>query len=400
MSGFFVMLKSNLKLLFRNKASIFLFLLIPLVSALILKIPVNSDNSETAVFKTSVTVFDNSKSELSKEIINLLNSNSSYKITVYEGSTKDLNSAKEKAVNIANRTPTNGFIYIPSGFSDAVIKGNNENLLNVFTTGTDERVKLLENNINMILSRFNMYSTMAKGDKTVFQQLMKEAAQNKTEEKLNSVTQGEKALNTVEKSQIYNFGYLVAIMSITLMFSGNFIASIFIEEKNNRVLKRIMLTKSSIFNYGMVKVYVAIAALIVQIAMIAISIKLFVRVDVGMNLFEISILILGLGLIFNTLSIALGAIFESLSNSNYLTFFITTITALMSGLYFPLDITPKWMQNVSLLMSQRWVVKTAEQILLGSNQWGIVFGMVVIAYMALFLSIGFLGLKVNNNYKA
>lgn len=397
MSGFFVMLKSNLKLLFRNKASIFLFLLIPLASALILKIPLEKDNSETAVFKTSVTVFDNSKSELSKELINLLKSNSSFKITVYEGSVKDLNSAKEKAVSIANRTPTNGFIYIPSDFSDAVIKGNNENLINVFTTGTDERIKLLENNINMILSRFNLYSTVAKGDKMVFQQLMKKASQDKTEEKLISVAKGERALNSAEKSQISNFGYLVAIMSITLMFSGNFIASIFIEEKNNRVLKRIMLTKSSIFNYGMVKVYVAIAALIVQIAMIAISIKLFVRVDTGMNIFEISILILGLGLIFNTLSIALGAIFESLSNSNYLTFFITTITALMSGLYFPLDITPKWMQNTALIMPQRWVVKTAEQILLGTNQWSIVFGMVVIAYMALFLSIGFLGLKLNNN---
>lgn len=397
MSGFFVMLKSNLKLLFRNKASIFLFLLIPLASALILKIPLEKDNSETAVFKTSVTVFDNSKSELSKELINLLKSNSSFKITVYEGSVKDLNSAKEKAVSIANRTPTNGFIYIPSDFSDAVIKGNNENLINVFTTGTDERIKLLENNINMILSRFNLYSTVAKGDKMVFQQLMKKASQDKTEEKLISVVKGERALNSAEKSQISNFGYLVAIMSITLMFSGNFIASIFIEEKNNRVLKRIMLTKSSIFNYGMVKVYVAIAALIVQIAMIAISIKLFVRVDTGMNIFEISILILGLGLIFNTLSIALGAIFESLSNSNYLTFFITTITALMSGLYFPLDITPKWMQNTALIMPQRWVVKTAEQILLGTNQWSIVFGMVVIAYMALFLSIGFLGLKLNNN---
>lgn len=396
MSGFLIMLKSNLKLVFRNKASIFLLLLIPLASTLILKIPIQHD-SETAVFKTSITVFDNSSSELSKELINLLKNNDSFKITVYEGSTKDLNSAKVKAVNIANRTPTNGFIYIPSDFSDDVIKGNTENLVNVFTTATDDRVKILENNINMILLRFNMYSKVTKGDKVVFQQLMKKAAKDKTTENLITVATGERALNAAEKSQISNFGYLVAIMSITSMFSGNFIAAIFIEEKNNKILKRIMLTKSSIFNYGMAKVFVAIAALIVQIAMIILGVKLFVRVDVGMNLFEISMLILGLGLIFNTLSIALGAVFESLSNSNYLTFFITTITALMSGLYFPLDITPKWMQNIALIMPQRWVVKTAEQILLGTNHWGAVFGVVVIAYMALFLSICFLGLKLNNN---
>lgn len=396
MTGFLVMVKANLKLVLRNKSSIFLFLLIPLISTLILKIP--SDKAwDNHIFKSSVTVFDSSKSELSREVINLLQKNDSFTIIVYKGNIKDMEAARKKAADLANKTVNNGFIYIPSDFYSSVLKGDTENLMTVLDTKSDDRIKILENNINMILLRFNTYSGTAGGNEEIFNQLMKKAAEDKTVEKAITVETGEKILKDNQKTQVVNLGYLVAIMSITLMFSGNFIASIFIDEKNNRVLKRIMLTKSSIFNYGIAKIFVAVVALLVQIVMIILGIKLFVRINVGMNLFEIAALILGLGLIFNTLSITLGAVFQNLSNVNYLTFFITTITALMSGLYFPLDITPKWMQNLSLIMPQRWIIKTAEQILSGSAVWGIVFGSIVIGYMALFLSIGFLGLKMNND---
>lgn len=395
MTGFLVMIKANLKLVLRNKFSIFLFLLIPLISTLILKIP--SDNTwDDSIFKSSVTVFDSSKSELSKELINLVQKNNSFDITVYKGDIKDIKGAREKAVNLANKTADNGFMYIPSDFSNRVLKGDVGNQVIILDTENDDRIKILENNINMILLRFNTYSKIAGGNEEIFNQLIKKAADNKTIGKVTTVETDEKVLEDKQKSQIENFGYLVAVMSIILMFSGNFISSIFIDEKNNRVLKRIMLTKTNIVNYGMAKVFVAVAAIVVQVFMIIIGIKLFVKIDVGMNLFEIAALILGLGLIFNTLSITLGAVFQNLSNANYLTFFITTITAMMSGLYFPLDITPKWMQNLSLIMPQRWVVKTAEQILSTGTGWGTVFGCIVIAYMALFLSIGFLGLKINN----
>ena len=397
MNGFFVMLKSNLKLVFRNKSAIFLILLIPLASTLILKIPISNDEFENSALKMSVTVFDNSSTPLSRELVDLLKNNSSFNIHLHQGIINDLNSAKDKALNLANRTTNNGFVFIPSDFSDAIIKGNTEDIITIFSTGNDDRVKVLENSINMILLRFNMFSKVASGDKAVFEELMKKAEKSKTEVEAIPVTTRDRVLNATEKSQGANFGYLVAIMSITLMFSGNFISSIFIDEKNNRVLKRITLTKSSLVNYGMVKMFVALVTLILQVSMIILGIKLFVRVDVGISLFQIAILVFGLGLIFNTLSIALGAIFEDLGNVNYLAFFITTISAMMSGLYFPIDITPKWMQNASLIMPQRWVVKTAEKMLLEANEAVILFGVIVLAYMSLMLTVGFLGLKLNSD---
>lgn len=397
MNGFFVMLKINLKLLLRNKASVFLILLIPLASALILKIPIHTDATEAGVFNIDVVVFDDSSDMLSNNLIDILKSNDSFKIEVQKGAANNINAARKRAVNLANKSAAVGFIYIPQNFSDSIIDGKTDNLITVFSTGTDDRVKLLKNDINIILSRYQMYSKAANGNKIAFKHLMESAAKMETKHETVTITDGDRSLNDNEKKQLKNFGYLVAIMSMILIFSGNFIANIFIEEKNNRVLKRIMLTKSSIFNYIAVKGAAALISLLVQTAMIIIGIKLFVKVNVGMNLMEIAILILGLGLIFNALSIALGTIFESLNNANYLAWFIASISALLSGLYFSIDITPNWMQNISLLMPQRWLMKTANQIIIGADYWLPLFVIIVAAYIVLFLTLGYLGLKVNND---
>lgn len=389
------MLKYNIKLMLRNKASIFLIFLIPLASTLILRIPLSSNNTMDN-HKLSITVFDNSSSSESNELIGVLKNNSTYNITVEVGTTGDLEDAKEKSINSANKSTNNGFVYIPSNFSESIINGMDNNVITIFTTGTDDRLNILKSNIDIALLRFNSYSKVAKGDKEIFKQLMERAELGKTVGESVSISTGETTLDTNGKNQIFDFGYFVAIMSITLIFSGNFISDILVEEKNNRVLKRITITKSSMLNYGVVKAISSISILIIQTIMVVIGIKLFVNVDVGMNLGEIGILIFGLGLIFNTLRLALGTIFESTSTTNYLSFVIVTMSSLMSGLYFPIDTTPKWMQNVSLLMPQRWIVKTAEQILLGTSGWAILFVVIVMAYVAIFMSIGFLGLKFNS----
>lgn len=389
------MLKCNIKLMLRNKSSIFLIFLIPLFSTLILRIQISSMNTMDTL-RMSVIVFDNSSSLESDELLRGLKSNSTYNITVEEDTTQNLVDAKERSINLANKSTNNGFVYIPSDFSEAIINGNADNIITIFTTGTDDRLNVLKSNIDMILLRFNAYSKVAKGDKEVFKELMERAELGKTVGESVSISEGEKILDTNGKNKIYDFGYFVAIMSIALIFSGNFVSDILIEEKNNRVLKRIAITKSSMLNYGIVKAVASLGVLIIQTTMVVIGIKLFVSVDLGMGLGEIAILIFGLGLIFNALRLALGTIFESVSTANYLAFFIVTISSLMSGLYFPIDTVPKWMQNISLLMPQRWIVNTAEQILIGTSGWAILFGVIVMAFVSIFMSIGYLGLKFNS----
>lgn len=397
MTGFFTMMKSNIKLVLRNKASIFLIFLIPLASTLILMIPLKKSSILSDIPKLNIVVLDSSCDPLSEEIINELKNNSSYQITVKNNAGKDIAQAEKESVDSANTSVNTGFVYIQPNFYKSVMDGTTDNLITIFSTGTDNRIKLLNADINMMMSKFCTYAKVSGGSKKTFQELVKKAISEKTSGKSVTISSEQKVLTFQQKQKLNNFNYLIAIMTYTLMFSGNFISAIFIQEKNNKILKRIAITKSNLFNYGVAKLLIALIALTIQVCMIMIGIKLFVNVDAGINIMQIALLIFGLGIIFNTLSIALSSFFQSLSSANYLAFFTAVISALMAGLYFPLDYTPKWMQNFSLLMPQRWVSKTAEQMILGNNSCVILFGLIVAAYVILFLSIGFLGLKLNND---
>lgn len=397
MTGFFTMMKSNIKLVLRNKASIFLIFLIPLASTLILMIPLKKNGILSEIPKVNIVVLDSSCDTLSEEITNELKNNSSYQITVKYNAGKDITQAEKESVDSANTSVNTGFVYIPPKLYRSVMDGKTDNLITIFSTGNDNRIKLLNTDINMMMSKFCTYAKVSGGSKKTFQELIKKADSEKTSGKSVTISSVQKVLTLQQQQKLNNFNYLIAIMTYTLMFSGNFISAIFIQEKNNKVLKRIAITKSSLFNYGVVKLLIALIVLTIQVCMIMIGIKLFVNVDAGINIMQIAFLIFGFGIIFNTLSIALSAFFQSLSTANYLAFFIAVISALMAGLYFPLDYTPKWMQNFSLLMPQRWVTKTAEQMILGNSSCIILFGLIVAAYVILFLSLGFLGLKLNND---
>lgn len=396
MSGFFTMLKSNIKLVFRNKASIFLILLIPLASTFILRIPLDREDADYQINRINVHIYDGSNSSVSKELIRSIEENGYFFVTLEEVDGLLFEDIKEKATDKANRSSINQFIYIDSTFKESILEKNDHQSVTIFTTGTDERINLLKNNTDLILSRFITFSKVANGDEEVFNSLMKQVNNNSTEKEIVKVGENEGELNNIQTAQVNNFGYMVAIMGVILILSGNFLSFIFIEEKKNKVLKRISITKSSLINYGLVKASLSLVMLIIQVIMIVLGIKLFVNVNIGITLGEMAILIFALGLIFNSLSIALGCIFENENTSNYLSFFITTLSSLLSGLYFTLDFAPNWMKNLSLLMPQRWIVSTARQLILDMNGAIVILILVVFGYMALFLTAGFVGLKVNS----
>ena len=81
-------------------------------------------------------------------------------------------------------------------------------------------------------------------------------------------------------------------------------------------------------------------------------------------------------------------------SSNYAVFAVWSISALLAGLYFPLDDTSAALKALSNLMPQRWFMKAAEMLFVGDKN---VYSMVIcitVAYLVVVMSIGSIGLKV------
>ena len=157
---------------------------------------------------------------------------------------------------------------------------------------------------------------------------------------------------------------------------------------------RVLLTKLSGRDYFISKFAVAIVISLMQTIVLAICLSFIPGLDVGMSMISFLFIIFLLGLIFGTLSLLIGVILGDVMSSNYAVFAIWSISALLAGLYFPLDDTTKALKTLSYLMPQRWFMDVSELLLVGDKSAYSVVLCVTVAYLIVIISVGGVGLKI------
>ncbi|MBR3598356.1 MAG: ABC transporter permease, partial [Lachnospiraceae bacterium] len=160
------------------------------------------------------------------------------------------------------------------------------------------------------------------------------------------------------------------------------------------VFTRVMLSKTSSRDYFLSKFVVSLAICILQTLVLAICLSLVQGLDVGMSILSLLLVIFLLGLIFNTVSLVLGVLIGDVMSSNYAVFAIWSISALLAGLYFPLDDTTAALKTLSYLMPQRWFMDISELLLIGDNTAYSMLLCVTVAYLIVVISVGSVGLKM------
>ena len=131
-----------------------------------------------------------------------------------------------------------------------------------------------------------------------------------------------------------------------------------------------------------------------QTLVLAVCLSVIPGLDVGMSTPSFLVIIFLLGLIFSTLSLLLGVILGDVMSSNYAAFAIWSISALLAGLYFPLDDTTKALKTLSYLMPQRWFMDASELLLVGDKSAYSMILCVTVAYLIVIVSVGGVGLKI------
>lgn len=177
-------------------------------------------------------------------------------------------------------------------------------------------------------------------------------------------------------------------------FCGVCVAHSVIEEQNNKVFTRIMLTKTNSQDYFISKFVVALIVSMMQMFVLGICLCFIPKLDVGMSIMSFLIIIFLLGLIFSTLSLLLGVALGDVMSSNYAVFAVWSISALLAGLYFPLEDTTKALKALSYLMPQRWFMNASELLLTGDKSAYSMVLCVTVAYLIMIVSIGAVGIKI------
>lgn len=410
------LVKTSLKLLLRNKGFLFFLIATPILSTVILSIKMDhtvySDASDKVVIlelkdytdksvyvgDTStciIKVYDASNSELSEYVLNQMAGTGMFSVCRADVSGLTEEEIDEHAKRDAFDDRAGMLLYLKADFDEAILSGNWEQAIKLYDVSADERQELFITELTDLFARIKQVQSIVGDDVTVMLEMLTEI-QDKLPEKAVINFAGKEAIELTERqiNQRTQIGYAFAFITLGFLFCGVCVAHSVIEEQNNKVFTRVMLTKLSGRDYFISKFVVAFIISLMQTFVLAICLFFIPGLDVGMNIMSFLLIIFLLGLIFSTLSLLLGVVLGDVMSSNYAVFAIWSISALLAGLYFPLDDTTKALKTLSYLMPQRWFMDASELLLIGDKSAYSMVLCVTVAYLIVIISVGGVGLKI------
>ncbi len=416
MSHFWVLMKMNIKLLLRNKAFLFFLCLAPIVSAFILGIKTDyktysEEVEETKIIELehctdravymsdysafTIKVYDDSYSELSEYVLEKLAGTGMFSICRCDVSDMTEDEVLEQAKRDAYDDRAGSLLYLKSDFDKAVLEGAYAEAVQLYDVSDDERWELFETELVDTISQIHQLSAGVGMDSDMVLETLYAMEEKMPEKEVISFSGKEDiALSAEQSVHKDHIGYAFAIITLGFLFCGVCVAHTVIEEQDNKVYTRMMLSKLTQAEYLGSKFVMTMVISILQTAILGIYMFIAKDMDFGIPKLSFLVIIFFLGLIFSVISFIIGVLMGDVMSSNYAVFAVWSISALLAGLYFPLDDTSAALKALSNLMPQHWFMKAAEMLFVGDKN---VYSMVIcitVAYLVVVMSIGSIGLKV------
>ena len=406
-----VLVKTSLRLLFRAKVFWFFLVITPILSTVILTIKFDSsaaytdkvdeeiielDSIDTKVAyfggrgEYLIKVYDDSGSELSEYFLNKLSHCGLFTVCRADLKNPKVNSETVTDELIKKHVDFDGYedrmgaaLYLSENFDKEILEGDASKALTVFILSNDERNAVLESEIKAQLERIKNVSLIEEADRMM------------PEKEIVSIAgAGSRKLTHDQVNQKTQIGYAFAFMTMGFVFCGIFVAHTAINEQKNGVFTRITLTDARIWTYFASKfVTTFCVAVMITLVMAVCSLTLNMD-DLGMNRLQFLFMIFLMGLIFSSLSMLIGILIGDVMSANVAAFTVWCMSALFSGLYFPLKDTSAGIKFVSSLMPQRWFLEGTEMIFVQDNKAYFMLLCITAGYLLVIVSLGTLGLKM------
>ena len=411
-------LKTTLKLLLRNKGFWFFLIVTPMLSVIMLNIKVadstyflaglgndnllelESTDEKVAYYNNGngmliIKVYDASGSELSEYFLKSLADNGMFKLLRAKAADMDEAAFREKLKSDGIEDRMTAAIYLKADFDQKMLAGNSTEAFEIDILSDDGRCEMFETEAGNIAGFMITAATVSSGDPRKTMEMLNAAGDVKAEKEVVTLQNpDERALTKDQNNQKTRMGYVFAFLTLGFMFCGIFVAHTVIQEQKEQVLTRIKLTNAGSFTYFLAKFLTGVIVSVILTFVLGIGIMFIEEEKLGMARGQILLLTFFLGLIFCSISLLLGILFEDVMTANVVAFTIWSLSSLLSGLYFPLNATTKLIKVISGIMPQKWFVEGVEMIFVGDNSAYIMLLCIVAAYLTLVVSLGGLGLKM------
>ena len=400
-----ILIKTSLKLLFRTKLLWLFLILMPLLSTFIMKNKVEysayledeknmielggadekvSYNGAKGAY--AVKVYDASMSQMSDQF--LKNIADAGMFIICRADVSDL-TVDDAYIN--ERVEFDGYedrmgaaMFISDDFDEKVRTGSYSDALTLYILSDDKRGEALESELRYQLCMISDPEAS---------KMIDIIPQKKVVTVAGSL---ERNLTIEQNNQKSQMGYAFSFMTLGFVFCGFFVAYNSITEQKNGVLTRINLTKMTTLKYFLSKFVSLFIITVVMTLVMAVCSLLLNMEDLGMSRWEFVGMIFMMGLIFSALSMFIGMLMGDVMGASVAAFGLWCTSGLFGGVYFPLTHTSSTLKTISFMMPQKWFLEGTEMIYVGDSHAFLMLICITLAYLAVVISLGSLGLKVKN----
>lgn len=360
MKQFFAFVEKEFYHIFRDKATMLIILLMPVVQVLIFGFAITTD-----IRDTEIAVCDLSRSKESRELIGKIQAGAYFCI-------KDYLDSPEEAENVFRKGKIKTVVVIPEDFDDRIAR-NEKTGIQLITDGSNP------NEANIITGYLK---TITAGFA---------AEQHPQMQPPLSLSAETLMLYNPRLKSAYTF--VPGVIGLVLMLICTLMTSVsIVREREHGTMEALLVAPSK-------PLYIIFAK---TVPYFVISIfNLLVIILLSLFAFHVPIrgsflLFLASSILYIFTSLSLGIFISTVSKTQQIAMIISLMglmlpTVLLSGLMFPIESMPPVLQGISYLLPARWFIEMGRNIMikgLGFSyvwmQWTILTGM---AYLFLILSV-------------
>ncbi|MDF2520520.1 MAG: hypothetical protein K0R84_1148 [Clostridia bacterium] len=250
-------------------------------------------------------------------------------------------------------------VKINEGFTEAIINGRDTKLetMSLKETNTSIPIKLY---IESFVNSSKNIAAAAKGNEGEFYRGMELYVSNMVSADYQSIENTERDT----KSNTYlSLGFMVMFM----LFMSTNAATLVLEDKYLKTYGRVLSSPISARSYFMQNLLSYIVITFIQVCVIFAILIFVFKADMGPSIGNILVLFL----VFALTSVALGLAVSSLTNdlrqNNALSYLITIPLCMLGGCFWPRDIMPSILRQLSNFTPVTWVLSASEKLLYGGS---------------------------------
>ena len=365
MRNLMLLILNNLKVTFRKKGNIVIYIILPLGGVLLSLLMYGSSSAGPL----KIGFIDNDHGWAASELKEKLSATEGFLIIEVEE-----DEVSKKLLDFE----LDAAVIVPEAYSESILGGIAAETEIVSLKGK-ETTAWVEQLINRHTSSMMLLSAASGGEEAAFDRMLAQVRANNL--KLQVISADDKSMS--RSMTMNSVGFLIMFT----MLGAGFTSGIVLKEKRNRTYHRICSAPVSAKQYIFANSLTGLIICIFQILMIQLAMKFVFRIDTGVEGVHMFIILL----MFAFVAVGVGLFITAFSNSSYmagtLNTLILTPTCMLGGCYWDTALMPDIMQKIGYFTPQRWAIDAVTRMQSGGAFGDITLNLLVLAAFAMALML-------------